>query len=180
MTRCNFFYYPFFCLLWYPSPVWSQSNHIIITRLDSSRQLFSSLNIVLLVKLYTAAFAAFCSNVLGSCVEKRSRAQRVRPSTLSRPRSHRRSATWGRIREIIKVKLYEEIGALYHLGRTFNQTAPSPQHLRRGVGTAACLQRRLGCTSLRTDHLTRRHPLVSLATYNVVLCDYEQLKFTLF
>jgi hypothetical protein len=55
--------------------------------------------------------------------------------------------------QIIKVKLYEEIGAWYHHGRAFNQTAPSPQH---GVGSAARLQRRLGCTSLRTDHLTRR------------------------
>ena len=48
------------------------------------------------------------------------------------------------------------------------------QHLRRGVGSAARIQRRLGCTSLRTDHLTRWHPLMLLATYNVVLCD----KFT--
>ena len=168
----KFFHHPFFCLL-YPSLEWSKSQHITITILDEdcSWQLLSSLNSF----TYKAVYGRFCSIVLCSCVEKRSRALRVRSSTLSHPRSHRRSATWGRIRKIIKVQLYEEIGAWYHHGRTFNQTAPSPQHLRRGVGSAARLQRRLGCTSLRTDHLTRR-----LATCNVVLCDCEQLKFTLF
>ena len=125
-------YHPIFCLLWHPSVERSKSHHIIVE--DCSWQLLSSSNSF----TYKAVCGCFCSIVLGSCVEKRSRAQRVRLSTLSHPRSHR--------------KAQHEAGSGRSLKSNFMRRSERVitmvgHSMKRSISLTSSPWSRLGCTS---------------------------------